>query len=94
MKFKSQFYGLIKKIKNGRNSCFIFSEIIKLTINIYSNLSNKNIQNFLKFPIPILHRQFSRIICQNREYLKIYCNDLNNPFHLACRKWYLHNQSL
>ena len=30
-------------------------------------------------------------ISQNPEYVQTHCNDRNNPFHLACRKWYLYN---
>ena len=26
---------------------------------------------------------------QNHDYVQTYCNDLKNPFHFACRKWYL-----
>ena len=33
------------------------------------------------------HRQFFRLISQNRQDVKTHCNDLNNPFHSACRKW-------
>ena len=40
-----------------------------------------------------MHRQFFRIISQNREKIKTHCNDLNNLFQFACRKWYLDNQS-
>ena len=61
--------------------------IRKLAIKIYSNLSNVNICFHLEFRIPKLHRQCSRIISQNREYVKIHCNDLRNPFHFACRRW-------
>ena len=32
-----------------------------------------------------------RILSQNPEYVKSHCNDLNNPFHSACRKRYLFN---
>ena len=40
-----------------------------------------------------MQKQFFETISQNPEYLKTHCNDLNNPFHFACRKWYLDNQS-
>ena len=38
-----------------------------------------------------MHRQFFRKISQNRDYIQTYFNDLNNPFHFACRQWYLYN---
>ena len=41
-----------------------------------------------------MHRHFFRIFSQNPEYKKTHCNDINSPFHLACRKWFLDNQSL
>ena len=91
MKFESQFYGLSKKIKNGRNNGFIFIEIVKLTITIYSSLSNINIHHYLKHRIHIRHRQF--LLSQNRRHVKTHCNDLNNPFRFACSNWYLVNQT-
>ena len=34
-----------------------------------------------------MHRQFLRIISQNPQNVKIYCNDLKNPFLFVCRRW-------
>ena len=31
------------------------------------------------------------IIAQNRDYIQTHCNDLNNPFHFACRQRYSYN---
>ena len=39
------------------------------------------------------HRQFFRVISQNRDYVERLCNDRNNPFHFACRKWTLESCS-
>ena len=33
------------------------------------------------------HRQFFKVISQNRDYVEIFCNDMENPFHFACQKW-------
>ena len=60
MEFKSEYYGLNKKIKSARNNGFIFNEIVKLTKKNYSNLSKINIRYYVKFRIPIMHRQFLR----------------------------------
>ena len=38
-----------------------------------------------------MHRHFFKKLSQNRDYVQTHCNDLNNPFHFACRKWYLYN---
>ena len=35
-----------------------------------------------------MRRQLFRKPSQNREYVKTFCTDLNNPFHFACRKWF------
>ena len=43
MKYKSQFYGLIKKIRNARKACFRFSGRVKSTIKFDSSLSNINV---------------------------------------------------
>ena len=37
-----------------------------------------------------MHRHFFEIIPLNQEYVQTHCNDRNNPFHFACRKWYLY----
>ena len=58
MEYKTEFYGLNKKIKNDQRYGFIFIQINKLTIRICSNLSSLNIQNYLKLRIPIMHRHF------------------------------------
>ena len=34
-----------------------------------------------------MHRQFFRVISQNPEYVKTFCNDLNNPFHFTYNNW-------
>ena len=82
-------YELNQKIAKAREKSFIFIQINKLTIKIYSNLSNINIHHHLKLGSCPLHRQFVRKISQNREYIQTYCNDSRSPFHFACRRWYL-----
>ena len=62
---------------------FIFNQIKKLTIKIYSNLSNINRHYYLSFRMPLMHRQFFRDTSQNPEYVQTYSNNLNNPFHFA-----------
>ena len=68
------------------------SENNNFKINIYSNLSNINIYYYLKLRIPIMHRQFFKIIPENPEYVQTHCNDRRNPFHFACRKRYSYNK--
>ena len=36
-------------------------------------------------------RLFFRRIAQNRDYIQTHCNDINNPFHFACRQLFLYN---
>ena len=39
-----------------------------------------------------MHRHFFRKFAQNRDYFQTHCNDdRRNPFHFACRQWYLYN---
>ena len=38
-----------------------------------------------------MHRPFIRKISENRDIVKTFCTDLNNPFQIACREWYLYN---
>ena len=39
-------------------------------------------------------RLLFRKISQSKEYIENFCLDIINPFHFACRKWYLANQTL
>ena len=70
---------------------FKFDHINKLTIKIYSNLSNINIHYYLKHRIPLSQRLFFRRIAHNRDYIQTHCNDINNPFQFVCRQWYNFN---
>ena len=36
-------------------------------------------------------RLFFRRIVKNRDYIQTHCNDINNPFHFACRQRYSYN---
>ena len=81
-------YKLNKKLSLSRERGFKFNQINKLTIKIYSNLSNKNIHYHLKLGAPPLHRQFFIKLLKNHNYIRTHCNDRRNPFHIACRQWY------
>ena len=43
-------------------------------------------KNYLKFLIPILHRQFFETLSQNPENVKTHCNDMSNQFH---SEWFI-----
>ena len=78
-------YDVNEKLKIARENGFVVNQINKLKIKIYSNLSNKNIHYYLKFQIPMCHRQFFKVISQNPEYVKIHFKDMDNPFNFAIR---------
>ena len=78
---------LNKKLKVARDNGFKFNQINKLTIKIHSPVRYINISYYLKFQIPMCHRQFFRVISRNREYVENFCNDMENPFTFACQKW-------
>ena len=84
-------YELNKKFTIARENGFIFNQINKLTIKIYSNLSNINIHYHIKLGSPPLHRQFFIKKSHNRDYIQTFCNDRRNPFHFASRHWYSYN---
>ena len=84
-------YELNKKLTIARENGFIFNQINKLTIKIYSNRSHINIHYHLRLGAPPLHRQFFIKISQNRDYIQTFCNDRRNPFHFACCQWYFYN---
>ena len=62
-------YEFNKKLTLARERSFIFNQIKKLTIGIYSNLSHINIHYYLKLRSPIGQRVFFRRIAQNRDYI-------------------------
>ena len=78
---------LNKKLTVARQRGFILNQINKLTIKIFSHQRNINISYYLKHRIPIMHRQFFKILCRNRDYVQTHCNDRKNAFHFACQKW-------
>ena len=91
MEFKTEFYGLNKKIKNARRNGFVFNQINIFKIEIYSNLSYIKIHYHLRLGASPLHYRFFINLSKNRDYIRTHCNDLNNPFHFACRQWFLYN---
>ena len=91
MEFKTEFYGLNKKIKNARRNGFIFNQINIFKIKILSNLSHINIHYHLRLGASPLHRRFFINLLKNRDYIQTHCNDYRNTFHFACRQWYLYN---
>ena len=38
-----------------------------------------------------MHRHFIEKISQIPEHVQTHCNDRNNSYRFACRKWYLYN---
>ena len=80
-------YELNIKLTIARQRGFILIQINKLTVKIYSHQRYINISYYLKHRIPIMHRQFFKILSQNRDYVETHCNDRNNPFHFACQIW-------
>ena len=94
MEFKTEFYGLNKKIKNARRNDFVFNQINNFKIEVYSNLSCINIHYHLTLGASPLHYRFFINLLKNRDYIQTHCNDLNNPFHFACRRWYLYKKGI
>ena len=84
-------YELNKKLTIARGRGFNFNQINKLTIKIYSNLKYINIHYHLKLGASPLHCRFFKMLSRNRDYIQSHCNDINNPFHFACRQWYSFN---
>ena len=84
-------YELNKKLSLALERGFKFNQINNFKINIYSNLSYKNIHYHLILGASPLHRRFFLNLLKNRDYIQTHCNDINNPFHFACHQWYSYN---
>ena len=84
-------YELNKKLTLARERGFIFNQINKLTIKIFSNLSHINIYYHLRLGAPPMHRQFFIKISKNRDYIQTHCNNHRNPFHFSLCQWFSYN---
>ena len=84
-------YELNHRLTLAKQRGYIFNQINKLTIKIYSNLSNINIQYHLRLGASPLHCRFFKMLSRNRDYIQTHCNDHRNTFHFACRQWYSYN---
>ena len=54
----------------ARQNGFVFIQINKLRKEFYSRKRYINISYYLKLQIPMYHRQFSRVISQNPDFVK------------------------
>ena len=52
---------------------FIPNQTNKFKTKIYSILSKINIQNYLKFQLPFMHRQFSKKLSHKPEHNQTHC---------------------
>ena len=55
-------YKLNKELKDAIQNGFLFNQINNLTIKFYSHLRYINISSYLKFLMPMYHRQFFKKI--------------------------------
>ena len=55
-------YELNKKLTVARQNGYIINQINKLTVKFYSHLRYINVNCYLKFRMPMCHRQFFKIL--------------------------------
>ena len=79
-------FDLNKKLTVARQRGYIFNQINKLTLKMYSHLRYISISYYLKFPIPMCHRQFFTVISQNRDHVEKFCMIQKILFILHVRK--------
>ena len=79
-------YDLNEKSKVAIQNGFTFNRINKLTIKYCSHLRYVNTGYYLKFQIPMCHRQISRVISQTWKNVENFRTDVENRFHFACQK--------
>ena len=83
--------GLIKKriemiLAQKKNLKFL--EIDKLIIKCWGGFSNNNVKYYMSLKVSFTSRLFFQKMAPNREYIKNYCNDLDNEFNFICCRWY------
>ena len=89
---ESTMYELNEKLALARQRGYIFNQINKFTIKIYSNISYTNIDYRLRLSTTSpLYYNFFRNLARNHDYIQNHCNDIHNRFHVSCRIWYGHN---
>ena len=64
-------YGINIKLEVARHNGFPFNQINKLILKFYSHLRYINISYYLKFQIPMYHRQFFKVTSHSREHVEI-----------------------
>ena len=69
------FYEINKKLTVARQRSYIFNQILKLTMKIFSILWILIFSYFLKHRIPMCLRLFFKRLSQNKEYLENFYND-------------------
>ena len=84
-------YDLNKSLKVARQNRFVFNQINKLIIKVYSHLLHIIIKYYPKNQIPMCRGLFFKVISHYREHMRSFCSDMENPVHFACPKWF--NQS-
>ena len=85
---KAQICLILKKLAVAGQKGFVFSQTNEPIIKIYSHQRCLNINCYLKFQIPVCLRQFFRVISQNRQYVEVFCDNVETSFHFACQKWF------
>ena len=94
---------VIMHLKNVAINVFA-SNVIKIkVIMIYQSVLSVEHYKILffstKYKYTILSKipntsSLFKILSQKREYVQTQCNNRDNLFHFACRKWYLYQNSI
>ena len=71
----------------AREKNFGFVRIKKRKINFWKNFSEICI-HYMSLKIPFVLRWFFEKLALNRDYIRNFSDDLNNPFNLVCSRWY------
>ena len=75
----------------ARHKSFIFIQIKKLILTFEVDISDINIQYYVKLKIPIMHCIFFERIFHNEDYINEFPTDRLNTFHTVCRRYYAYN---
>ena len=65
--------------------------INKIVIICWVGLSIIGIDYYMRIELPGIDRIFHNKTAHTHEYVNNYCNNHDNPFQLACWRWYLLN---
>ena len=89
-------YTLRKKIIQfifTRQQRYMFNQLKKITITVWSGLLDINIHYYMSIEIPVMHRISFDRSAHNEQNIGNFCSNLDDIFNRVCLRWFIYNNS-